>query len=243
MDNGIISLRAFERGRECGPSRLPDAAKDSRPPYSSKESCNREISLKFKTLAIHAGHSPVDHIGAVMTPIYQTSTFAFRGVNRPGAFDYSRSGNPTRKALETCLASLEVGSSGFAFATGMAAETTVLMMFDSGDRIVVHSDLYGGTYRLFQSVLRGKGIEAVYVDLRDAAATERVLAGGAAAVWIESPTNPLMKLVEFNCPAAKTAATRLDRGALRIRAASDRIPTNPRRRLRCRGIPRRRDSE
>ena len=159
--------------------------------------------MKFKTLAIHAGHSPADHMGAVMTPVYQTSTFAFRGVNRPGAFDYSRSGNPTRKALETCLASIEGGSSGFAFATGMAAETTVLMMFDSGDRIVVHSDLYGGTYRLFQSVLRGKGIEAVYVDLRDAAATERVLAGGAAAVWIESPTNPLMNLVDLEAVSAQ----------------------------------------
>jgi len=159
--------------------------------------------MKFKTLAIHAGHSPAEHMGAVMTPIYQTSTFAFRGVNRPGAFDYSRSGNPTRKALENCLASLEGGSSGFAFATGMAAETTVLMMFDSGDRIVVHSDLYGGTYRLFQSVLRGKGIEAVYVDLRDAAATERVLAGGAAAVWIESPTNPLMNLVDLEAVSAQ----------------------------------------
>jgi cystathionine gamma-lyase len=153
--------------------------------------------MKFKTLAIHSGHSPADHAGAVMTPIYQTSTFAFQGVNRPGAFDYSRSGNPTRKALETCLASLEGGSSGFAFATGMAAETTVLMMFNSGDRIVVHSDLYGGTYRLFQSVLRGKGIDAVYVDLRDAAATEQALARGARAVWIESPTNPLMNLVDL----------------------------------------------
>jgi cystathionine gamma-lyase len=153
--------------------------------------------MKFKTLAIHSGHAPADHLGAVMTPIYQTSTFAFQGVQRPGVFDYSRSGNPTRKALETCLASLEGGSSGFAFATGMAAETTVLMMFNSGDRIVVHSDLYGGTYRLFQSVLRGKGIDAVYVDLRDAVATERALAGGAKAVWIESPTNPLMNLVDL----------------------------------------------
>jgi len=137
-----------------------------------------------------------------MTPIYQTSTFAFQGVSRPGAFDYSRSGNPTRKALETCLASLEGGSSGFAFATGMAAETTVLMMFNSGDRVVVHSDLYGGTYRLFQSVLRGKGIDAMYVDLRDAAATERALAEGAKAVWIESPTNPLMNLVDLEAVSA-----------------------------------------
>jgi cystathionine gamma-lyase len=158
--------------------------------------------VKFKTLAIHSGHSPADHIGAVMTPIYQTSTFAFHGVNRPGAFDYSRSGNPTRKALETCLASLEGGSAGFAFATGMAAETTVLMMFNSGDRIVVQSDLYGGTYRLFQSVLRGKGIDATYVDLRDAAATEGALAEGAKAVWIESPTNPLMNLVDLEAVSA-----------------------------------------
>jgi cystathionine beta-lyase/cystathionine gamma-synthase len=158
--------------------------------------------VKFKTLAIHSGHSPADHMGAVMTPVYQTSTFAFQGVGRPGAFDYSRSGNPTRKALEACLASLEGGSAGFAFATGMAAETTVLMMFNSGDRIVVQSDLYGGTYRLFQSVLRGKGIDAVYVDLRDAVATERALAEGAKAVWIESPTNPLMNLVDLEAVSA-----------------------------------------
>jgi cystathionine gamma-lyase len=158
--------------------------------------------MKFKTLAIHSGHLPAEHSGAVMTPIYQTSTFAFEGVGRPGPFDYSRSGNPTRKALETCLASLEGGSAGFAFATGMAAETTVLMMFDSGDRVVVHSDLYGGTYRLFQGVLRSKGITADYVDLRDAAATERALASGAKAVWIESPTNPLMNLVDLQAVAA-----------------------------------------
>jgi cystathionine beta-lyase/cystathionine gamma-synthase len=88
--------------------------------------------MNFKTLAIHAGHDPKEHQGAVMTPIYQTSTFAFRGVGEPGPFDYSRSGNPTRKALETCLAQLEGGTAGFAFATGMAAEATVLMMFSVG---------------------------------------------------------------------------------------------------------------
>jgi cystathionine gamma-lyase len=158
--------------------------------------------MKFKTLAIHSGHSPAEQSGAVMMPIYQTSTFAFRGVNRPGEFEYSRSGNPTRKALESCLAALEGGSAGFAFSTGMAAETTILMMFDSGDRVVVHSDLYGGTYRLFQTVLRGKGIEAVYVDLRDAEATARALRAGAKAVWIESPTNPLMNLVDLAAVSA-----------------------------------------
>ncbi|MGA2040124.1 MAG: PLP-dependent aspartate aminotransferase family protein [Bryobacteraceae bacterium] len=157
--------------------------------------------MKFKTLAIHSGHSAQDHHGAVMTPIYQTSTFAFQGVNRPGAYEYSRSGNPTRKALETCLASLEGGASGFAFATGMAAETTVVMMFAAGDRIIVHSDLYGGSFRLFEKVFRNKRIEAVYVDLRDQAETERELERGAAALWIESPTNPLMNLVDLRAAA------------------------------------------
>jgi cystathionine beta-lyase/cystathionine gamma-synthase len=147
-----------------------------------------------------------------MTPVYQTSTFAFRGVNQPGPFDYSRSGNPTRKALEECLAALEGGSAGFAFATGMAAETTVLMSFRSGDTVIVHNDLYGGTYRLFESVLKTKGIHARYVDLRDAAALESALRDGAAAVWMESPTNPLMNLVDLE--AVASAAHR--HGALAI---------------------------
>src|ERR1035437_3535837 len=165
--------------------------------YNDEEGIVQTPPMKFKTLAIHSGHNPLDHHGAVMTPIYQTSTFAFRGVKQPGEFDYSRSGNPTRKALETCLAALEGGAFGFAFATGMAAETTVLMMFETGDRVIVHSDLYGGTYRLFQSVFRNKGIEAVYADLRDLRATGRELERGAKAVWIESPTNPLMNLVDL----------------------------------------------
>jgi cystathionine gamma-lyase len=153
--------------------------------------------MKFRTVAIHAGHNPADHQGAVMPPVYQTSTFAFQGVGRPGPYDYSRSGNPTRKALETCLAALEGGTAGFAFATGMAAETTVLMMFRAGARIIVHSDLYGGTHRLLESVFRHIGVEAEYVDLRDLARLEQALAVGAQAVWIESPTNPLMNLVDL----------------------------------------------
>jgi cystathionine beta-lyase/cystathionine gamma-synthase len=158
--------------------------------------------MKFRTLAIHAGYTPAEHLGAVMPPIYQTSTFAFQGVNRPGPFDYSRSGNPTRQALETCLAALEGGIAGFAFATGMAAETTVLMLFRSGGRIVVHSDLYGGTHRLLESVFRELGVDVVYVDLRDLGALEEALSPGAAAVWIESPTNPLMNLVDLEAVSA-----------------------------------------
>jgi cystathionine gamma-lyase len=158
--------------------------------------------MKFRTLAIHAGHKPADHLGAVMPPIYQTSTFAFQGVGRPGPFDYSRSGNPTRQALETSLAALEGGAAGFAFATGMAAETTVLMLFRAGGRIVVHSDLYGGTHRVLETVFRDIGLDAVYVDLRDPAALESALAPGALAVWIESPTNPLMNLVDLEAVSA-----------------------------------------
>jgi cystathionine beta-lyase/cystathionine gamma-synthase len=157
--------------------------------------------MNFKTRAIHAGYDPQAHLGAVMPPIFQVSTFAFRGVKKPGPYDYSRSGNPTRKALEDCLASLEGGVAGFAFATGMAAETTVLMMFPAGARILVHRDLYGGTYRLFETVLKGKGITAEYIDLRDRAAVRAALARGAAAVWIESPTNPLMNLVDLRAVA------------------------------------------
>ncbi len=153
--------------------------------------------MNFRTIAIHAGHNPQDHLGAVMPPIFQVSTFAFRGVNQPGPFDYSRSGNPTRKALESCLAALEGGTAGFAFATGMAAEATLLMRFEAGDTVAVHNDLYGGTYRLFESVFRSKQIRAEYVDLRDLAALRAVLERGAKAVWIESPTNPLMNLVDL----------------------------------------------
>jgi len=157
--------------------------------------------MNFRTLAIHAGHDPKEHWGAVMPPIYQTSTFAFRGVGQPGPFDYSRSGNPTRKTLEACLAVLEGGSAGFAFATGMAAETTVLMMFNPGDTIVVHDDLYGGTYRLFETVMSTKQVHAQYVDLRDEAKLKAALAAKPKAVWIESPTNPLMNLVDIRAVA------------------------------------------
>ena len=158
--------------------------------------------MNFKTLAIHGGHDPKEHLGAVMTPIYQTSTFAFRGVNEPGPFDYSRSGNPTRKALESCLAKLEGGSAGFAFATGMAAEATLLMMFESGDHLLVHDDLYGGTYRLFESVFATKQIRARYVDLRNLSKVQSALAGAPKAVWVESPTNPLMNLVDIRAISA-----------------------------------------
>ena len=133
-------------------------------------------------------------------------------MGEPGPYDYSRSGNPTRKALEDCLAALEGGVRGFAFATGMAAATSALMLLDTGDRIVVHSDLYGGTYRLLTTVFNTKGLKADFVDLRDEAALEAALAKGAKAVWIETPTNPLMNLVDL----AVVARIAKSHGALTI---------------------------
>ncbi|MGE5570919.1 MAG: trans-sulfuration enzyme family protein [Rhodospirillales bacterium] len=156
---------------------------------------------RFKTLAIHAGQPPDKAYGAVMMPIYQTSTFAFRGVNQPGPFDYSRSGNPTRQALENCLAALESGSFGFAFGTGMAAETTLLTMFEPGSHMVVHNDLYGGTYRIL-ATLGDKRLAVDYVDLRDLDAVRRALRPSTRAIWIESPTNPCMNLVDLEAVAA-----------------------------------------
>lgn len=157
---------------------------------------------QFKTLAIHAGQEPDPAWGAVVPPIFQTSTFAFKAPGQPGSFDYSRSGNPTRQALETCLAALEGGSRGFAFATGMAAELTVLMLFDAGDTILVHNDLYGGTYRLLTGVLAKKGIDAKFVNLRDLDETHAAITPSTKGIWIETPTNPLMNLVDLRAISA-----------------------------------------
>lgn len=153
--------------------------------------------MRFETLAIHAGQPPDPAYGAVMPPIYQTSTFAFKGFNQPGPFDYSRSSNPTRKALEDCLAALENGTRGFALATGMAAETTILMMFEAGDHLIVHDDLYGGTYRLLVSVIANKGIEVEFVNLRDLDALKAAIRPNTKVIWTETPTNPLMNLLDL----------------------------------------------
>ncbi|MHB9133242.1 MAG: trans-sulfuration enzyme family protein [Armatimonadota bacterium] len=157
----------------------------------------QERALHFETLAIHAGQGPDPAYGAVMTPIYQTSTFAFKGVNEPGQFDYSRSGNPTRKALEDCLAALEGGTHGFAFATGQAAEATLLMSFNAGDHLIAHDDIYGGTYRLLASVVAAKGIAVDFVNLRDLDALRAAIRPNTRGIWTETPTNPLMNLLDL----------------------------------------------
>jgi cystathionine gamma-lyase len=157
--------------------------------------------MRFETLAIHAGQ-PVDPAyGAVITPIYQTSTFAFEDVGRPGPYDYTRSGNPTRKALEECLAALENGTHGFAFATGMAAEATFLSQYGPGDHVIVHQDLYGGSYRLLTGVVATKGVDVSFIDLRDPQAIEQAITPATKLIWIETPTNPLMNLVDLKLVA------------------------------------------
>ncbi|MEI7833004.1 MAG: PLP-dependent aspartate aminotransferase family protein [bacterium] len=153
--------------------------------------------MRFETLAIHAGQGPDPTYGAVMTPIYQTSTFAFKGVNEPGPFDYSRSGNPTRKALEDCLAALEGGKFGFAFATGMAAEATVLAAYGPGDHLIVHDDIYGGSYRLFTHVVAKNGVAIDFINLRDLDTLRANIKPNTRAIWLETPTNPLMNLLDL----------------------------------------------
>jgi cystathionine gamma-lyase len=157
--------------------------------------------MKFKTLALHAGYDPATAHGAVVPPVVQSSTFAFRAAGEPRPFDYGRSGNPTRQALEGCLAALEGGTRGFALATGMAAELTALMLFNAGDNILVQGDLYGGTYRLVTEVLSGKGIHPVFVDLRDIGALHDVITPATKGIWIETPANPLMNLVDLKAVA------------------------------------------
>jgi len=158
--------------------------------------------MRFETLSIHAGQGPDPAYGAVMPPIYQVSTFAFEGVGKPGEFDYSRSGNPTRKALETCLATLEGGTRGFAFGTGMAAVATALALLKSGDHVIVHNDLYGGTYRLVTEVTAKNGVEVTFVDLRDLGALANAIKENTRLIWTETPTNPLMNLLDLEAIAA-----------------------------------------
>ena len=165
--------------------------------------------MKFETLTVHAGQAPDPAYGAVMQPIYQVSTFAFQGVGKPGLFDYSRSGNPTRKALENCLAALEGGTHGFAFGTGMAAEATAIALLACGDHVIVHDDLYGGTYRLMSSVAVRHGVEVQFVNLRDLNALQAAIKPNTKMIWTETPTNPLMNILDLAAIAAIAKSKRV----------------------------------
>ena len=170
----------------------------------------KNSKLGFGTLAIHAGQSPDPTTGAVMTPIYMTSTYAQKSPGEHQGFEYSRTHNPTRYALQDCVAALEGGKHGLAFASGLAAITTMMLLFKSGDHVVCSDDVYGGSFRLFDKVLKNLGLEFTYVDMTDLAKVEAAMKPNTKLVWIETPTNPLLKVIDI----ARVAAIGKKHGAL-----------------------------
>lgn len=153
--------------------------------------------MRFETRAIHDGQAPDPATGALTVPVYQTSTFQQDAIGKPRGYEYSRSGNPTRAALETALASLESGRHGLAFASGVAATTAVLQWLRPGDHVVAGDDLYGGTYRLFERVFRPWGLTFDYPPVTDPDAIAAALRPETKLVWIETPTNPLLQIADL----------------------------------------------
>jgi cystathionine gamma-lyase len=152
----------------------------------------------FATRALHIGQGPDPATGAVVQPIHLATTFAQQGVGKHKGFEYSRSGNPTRAALEACLAGLEHAQHALAFASGLGAETTMPLLLNPGDHVVYMEDVYGGTYRLFDKVLKRYGLTFSAVDAGDLDAVERSITPATKLVWLESPTNPLLRVVDID---------------------------------------------
>ena len=156
------------------------------------------MTNKFGTLAIHAGQQPDPSTGAIMTPIYATSTYVQQSPGVHKGFEYSRSHNPTRFAYEACVAALESGSRGFAFASGLAATSTILELLDSGDHVIAADDMYGGTFRLFERVRkRSAGLNFSYVDMSDPERIRSAVTPRTKLIWIETPSNPMLKLIDL----------------------------------------------
>ena len=152
----------------------------------------------FATKAIHSGQEPDPATGAIIGPIYTSSTYVQESPGEHKGYDYSRTSNPTRKALEICMTDLEEGGQGFAFSSGMAATATVLELLDTGDHIISMDDLYGGTYRLFENVRkRSSGLEFSYSNLSSLDGLESLLKPNSRMIWVESPSNPLLKIVDL----------------------------------------------
>lgn len=156
---------------------------------------NKELG--FSTRAIHAGQEPDPTTGAIMTPVYLTSTYVQESPGIHKGWEYSRTHNPTRRAYENCIANLEDGKFGFAFASGCAATTTILSMLKNGDHVVAMDDMYGGTFRLFDKVLRPLGLKFSFVDLTDANQFSKAILPETKLVWLETPTNPTLKLADI----------------------------------------------
>jgi cystathionine beta-lyase/cystathionine gamma-synthase len=157
--------------------------------------------MKFSTKAIHAGQGPDPSTGAIMTPIFQTSTYAQAGLGEHKGYEYSRSRNPTRTALEECLAALEDGRYGLAFASGMAAEQAILSLLSAGDHMIACDDLYGGSFRIFERVMRRYNVETSYVTAGNIAEYEKAIRPNTRLIWLETPTNPLLRLIDIKAVA------------------------------------------
>ena len=157
--------------------------------------------MKFSTKAIHAGQQPDPTTGAIMPPIFQTATYAQNGLGDHKGYEYSRSHNPTRTALQECIAALEDGKFGLAFASGMAAETAILSLLSAGDHLVACDDLYGGSYRIFERVMRRYNVETTYVPAGNIAAYEQAIRPNTKLIWLETPTNPLLRLIDIQAVA------------------------------------------
>ena len=153
--------------------------------------------MRFSTRAIHAGQDPDPATGSVTVPVYLTSTYQQPGPGKEGKYVYSRTANPTRTALEECLASLEEGRHGLAFSSGLAATTTILLSLQKGDHVIAGDDIYGGTYRLFDQVLRKYGLQFTYVNPENPESVEKAIRKNTRLIWIETPTNPLMRIVDI----------------------------------------------
>lgn len=157
--------------------------------------------MKFSTKAIHAGQEPDPSSGAIMTPIYQTSTYAQTGIGEHKGFEYARTANPTRSALEACIAALENGTHGLSFASGMAAESAVLSLLSAGDHMISCDDLYGGSYRIFERIMSRYNVETSYVTAGNVADYEKAIRPNTKLIWLETPTNPLLRLVDIRAVA------------------------------------------
>jgi cystathionine gamma-lyase len=168
--------------------------------------------MRFDTLAIHAGQEPDPTTGAIMTPVYLTSTYVQAGPGEHKGYEYSRTQNPTRNALQDCLAALEGAKHGLAFASGLAGSDMLMHMLEAGDHVVVSDDVYGGTFRIFDKVFKRHGLSFSFVDLSKPETFEAAITPKTKMVWVESPTNPMLKLIDL----ARIAETAKKRGIISV---------------------------
>ena len=172
---------------------------------------------RFSTVCLHAGQTPDPTTGAIVTPIYQTSTYVQEALGRHKGYEYARTQNPTRAALEANIAAMEKGKAGFAFASGMAAIDAITTLLKAGDHVVVSDNVYGGTVRLFERVLSRYALTFTYVDTSDVAAVERAFTPSTQLLFVETPSNPLMRITDLAAVAA--AARKMRPGQVRNRSS------------------------